>query len=123
MTVPPSPNHALLVDHRVLDVVCGLHEPAEVVEDLLAEVREHRHGVDEARVEVVGDLVRERDRELAEDLRLVVAAALVGGVEEVQDLHRAGRVIALSEARVMAADTDSCGAGRGRHSHASRPAR
>ena len=40
MTVPPSPNHALLVDHRVLDVVRGLHEPAQVVEDLLAEVRE-----------------------------------------------------------------------------------
>ena len=33
-------DHALLVDHRVLDVVRGLHEPAQVVEDLLAEVRE-----------------------------------------------------------------------------------
>jgi hypothetical protein len=56
--------------------------------------------VDEARVEVVGDLVRERDRQLAEDVLLVVAAAWAKEVLSAQGAQESGTVLTALHVRI-----------------------
>ena len=71
-----------------------------MVKNLFPEVGEHRHGVDEARVEVVGDLVRERDRQQREDVLLVVAAAWAKEVLSAKGAQESGTVLTALHVRI-----------------------